>query len=502
MKWTNAKLVSRLALLGLVGTFAPAALAATEINCQPKPGLNPQITNPDQNCAAGESAREPCRRTHELVREKYNEYITTLNTKCQEANQQLKSIGTIQQKNAQGKTKEISAGAASAMEALVQEGKKIQREVMQAAKRNNYDPLVALPATEGHPSARSWASRFATAEAFSSGVLQAQATPGKPKANAHIAAIKKANEFANKLGADIAEREGSAGKLKTMSETAGQNEQNGGAEKDEKSGKGMDPSALAGPLAGLAGMAGQQANKGNSSDTSSLSDPLASQNSATSTTPETVTPAPATVKSANVATNKAGATTDSSKTGSTGKNGAGFENSPNGGSGLSAGSVSGPYADAFTGVGPNGTSSSFGGATGTSGFGGGAGGASSTGASSSPGSADAAAAEEGMNGSHSEDEALAAFGGGGLNFSGGASSSGSSSSSTEEPVKDFLEDAATSFDGTEFGEENGELDGNLESAGVQGEDGTELFRRVRSALERSQRKGAVMSGLGAGHKTR
>ena len=496
MKWTNAKIGSRLALLGLTGLFAPAAFGAGEINCQPKIGLDPQITNPDQNCSSGDTAREGCRKTHELISQKYQQYITTLRTKCQEANQQLKSIGTVQQKNAQGKTKEISGNAAAAMEALVQEGRNIQKEVMQATKRNNYDPLVALPQGESHPPARGWASRFSNREAFASGALQIQPLPGKPKANAHIAAIKKATEFANKLGSDISEREGSATKLKSMSETAGQNEENGGPEKDEKGGKGMDPSALAGPLAGLAGMAGQQANKG--SDSSGLTDPLANQNPAGTTTPENVTPAPATVKAANVATNKAGASTDASKTGGGGKNGAGFENSPGAGSGLSAGSGSGPYPDAFTGVGPEGTSSSFGGA-GTSSFGGGAGAGSSTGASSSPGNGENTAGAEG--GGHSEDEALSAFGGGGLNFSGGASSTGSSSSG-EEPVKDFLEDAATSFDGTEFAEENGELDGSLESAGVQGEDGTELFRRVRSALERSQRKGAVMSGLGAGHRTR
>ncbi|RZA04499.1 MAG: hypothetical protein EOP11_14965 [Proteobacteria bacterium] len=270
---------------------------------------------------------------------------------------------------------------------------------------------------------------------------------------------------------DIKDRKEQLSGLEANKQKVTENEQKGGEAKKEE-GKGMDPSSLMGPLAALAGMA-QKKPETPAAD-SGVTDPAAAP------------PAEAKLGATSIpgiGLRKGASSTAQAPKSEPGKAEDKVPAASQYASGLS--STSPIYKDAFTGFGSTGTTpGNF------SPSGGGGGG--SSGASSSGPEGERATA----SGPHSpsEEEALSSFGGGGLNFAGGGGASSSSHSPEPEGVKDFLQDAESSM-GDPLAE-NAEGDPSADAnAGVEGEDGAELFRRVRAALERSQRKGAVLSGL-------
>jgi len=450
---------------------------------------------PDELKAGSNSCGSACDEQNRWIRQNAEAYTTAVRNACQKNNSLLSSLGENNQKGAQGNAKTISTEASSAMGGVIQQGNRIKAETAAHAKQS-------LDKASRDPQSR---ASGAPPDAFNRSKQLFQ-DKDKFDHSAHVEnplessavrpLVKNSAEFMHKLAVDIKKREQAKTELDGMADRAGGNEENSGANKD-KDGKGMDMgqlAQLAGPLAGLAGMM-QQKKASDAAAESGLSDPTAA--GAAGATGASTTPAEATLGNSTVpgtSTSAGKSITDggSSKTGSNSGKTATMEGGPGTASTASSGLSATPaaYQDAFTGFGKNGTTPGNYSSTGASSSSP-SGGGSAGGSGSSPEAAGRAAASA----SHSpaEEEALASFGGGGLAFSGGGGSS-HSSSTADEPVKDFLQDAETAMGEGEFA---AGPEGEVAAAetGVEGEDGTELFRRVRSALERSQRKGTVMSGL-------
>jgi hypothetical protein len=459
------------ALLGLLALGSAEAVAAGQkptINCEGSVDVTPEeLQNGNGSCTA-----PACQSMNNWIKDKARDYTTAVQQACQHSQSLLSKMGENNQQGSQKNAKSNYSDASSSMGNVIDKGKTIKRETVVKAKQY----LKQLDPSGRSQMVRAARDKFTGENAFNERKLEQN--PLERDDNSNISQNKamasNAAEFMHKLEIDIKKREAAKDGFDKAAAQSQDNADNSGAAKD-KDGKGMDPSSLMGPLAALAGMANQK--KGEDPAASGLSDPAAAA------------AAPAEAKLANSVVKGTNLGSGSSKTGAAAAKVAEMDKGaqdagPTSGSQLGSGLSTSAYKDAFTGFGANGTTPGTFSPTSSGASSGGAGGGGA-GAGSERGTASATH-------SPSEEEALQSFGGGGLNFAGG--SGGSSTHSGDEGVKDFLQDAETALsDGTFADAPEGEL--AAAETGVEGEDGTELFRRVRSALERSQRKGAVLSGL-------
>jgi hypothetical protein len=413
-----------------------------------------------------------------------DKYIAQVNTDCNKMSSFDTSIKG--QGSSQGKVKDLATQGSGINSGLMTQAQKYQEEALAEGKK-------AIQAAESATRQRATAAKNEKDEpaiskansAFGGGIQSFSSRPMSTdgmndtslKVGANLLAARNASQLVTNLNTDISERQAAKKQLDEIAEKAGQQETDSGAGKEKG---GMDPSTLA-SLAGLAAPLAAMMQKSSATDTSSLS-----SNTGTAAAPPVVTLGSTAVSPVGAASRGGGASTNTpvaTSTATTTSSGPepaypGF--AAHSDSGLS----NGRYADAFTGMGGGSshTPISTGGSAGSGS--GGSSGAERTTASATP------------TEPHAE-EALASFGGGGLNsnFNGNAGSSGSPSH--DEPVKDFLQNAENLTSPDDFAAGgDGSIDSNPEQTGVEGEDGKELFRRVRASLERAQKKGLLHMSTG------